>query len=441
MTLIALIAALSFPGEGPDRLVVHEWGTFTVLQDETGRALPGVNVNEESLPPFVHRLGWGLVPDTHRFTAVVGAQPYGLASKGIPRSFPAVVMRMETPIIYFHLPPGRKELTLDVEVKFRRGWISEWYPDAAVDAPGYKLKNRKIGRIGADTVGSVRWDNLTVRSARGDEKLPETDAHVWLAPRNVRSAIVTTAKGQTERYLFYRGVADLPAPVKVVRSKDGKTLSVKTRAPIAGAFLVDIRKDGLSWRSLNRLDVPTPAELGPGDEEGLSGLWVAMRRFMTGGGLYDDEADAMLNTWKASYFTSPGLRLFFVLPRTWTDGVLPLTISESADVERVMIGRVEIVTPAQRALLDQIAKGPASDRTWFTRAINKLPAAERNRIYRDFFAGRRSLGSLDLSIPADYRAYVDLGRFRDALVLDAARDGSRPALRQFARNYGLEYFH
>ena len=63
MTILTLFTALSFLGTGPDKLVVHEWGTFTVLQDETGRALPGVNVNEETLPGFVHRLDRGLVPD------------------------------------------------------------------------------------------------------------------------------------------------------------------------------------------------------------------------------------------------------------------------------------------------------------------------------------------------------------------------------------------
>src|SRR5438045_602792 len=59
-----------------------------------------------------------------------------------------------------------------------------------------------------------------------------------------------------------------------------------------------------------------------------------------------------------------GLRLFFAVPRPWTEYMLPLSISESADITRAMIGRIEIVTPAQRKLLATIAAGPTSDMKW-----------------------------------------------------------------------------
>ncbi len=39
-----------------DKLMVHEWGTFTSLQDEAGRQLGGINVDDEPLPTFVHDL-------------------------------------------------------------------------------------------------------------------------------------------------------------------------------------------------------------------------------------------------------------------------------------------------------------------------------------------------------------------------------------------------
>ena len=55
--LTILFAGPSDRALGADKpLVVHEWGTFTVLQNELGQPLPGINVNEEALPPFVHRL-------------------------------------------------------------------------------------------------------------------------------------------------------------------------------------------------------------------------------------------------------------------------------------------------------------------------------------------------------------------------------------------------
>jgi len=40
-----------------------------------------------------------------------------------------------------------------------------------------------------------------------------------------------------------------------------------------------------------------------------------MNAGLVGEGLNPDEADALLNTWDASYFRSHGMRLFFLVPR------------------------------------------------------------------------------------------------------------------------------
>jgi len=61
----------------------------------------------------------------------------------------------------------------------------------------------------------------------------------------------------------------------------------------------------------------------------------------------------MLSTWEASYFKSPGMRVFFQAPRDWIDRRLPITLSVPARVERVMIGRIDLVTPRSRALAGQ----------------------------------------------------------------------------------------
>ena len=41
-------------------------------------------------------------------------------------------------------------------------------------------------------------------------------------------------------------------------------------------------------------------------------------------------------------------------------------------------------------------------------------------------------------MPADYRAYLSLGRFRNALINDEVRNRPTEPLRQFVRNYELE---
>src|SRR5688500_14380653 len=53
--LLLPLVTLASPDDG--QLVVHEWGTFTSLQDEAGRSVGGVNIDDEPLPKFVHRLG------------------------------------------------------------------------------------------------------------------------------------------------------------------------------------------------------------------------------------------------------------------------------------------------------------------------------------------------------------------------------------------------
>jgi hypothetical protein len=114
-----------------------------------------------------------------------------------------------------------------------------------------------------------------------------------------------------------------------------------------------------------------------------------MTQALVADGLYPDEAEAMLNTWEGSYFKRPGLRLFYLVPRAWTDRVLPISISETAEIERVMIGRIEIVTPQQRELLAKLTTTAPPTQPWL------LP-----------------------------RAYVELGRFAHPLVL--AEQALRP---------------
>ena len=40
-------------GGAAERMTVHEWGTFTSVQNEDGEALPGINIDDEPVPSFV----------------------------------------------------------------------------------------------------------------------------------------------------------------------------------------------------------------------------------------------------------------------------------------------------------------------------------------------------------------------------------------------------
>ena len=147
-------------------------------------------------------------------------------------------------------------------------------------------------------------------------------------------------------------------------------------------------------------------------------------------GLFADEATVMLDTWQRAYFNSPGLRLFFVVPPAWTDAVLPLKLSQPAEITRVMMGRIELISPEQRSLLKKLATMTVSDPAW----IRKIPQSDN---LQKFYQGRSDFGDLGVTIPADYQTYLDLGRFRNALILAEQKARPTPALQLFIAVYGL----
>ena len=431
--------------EDVHKLVAHEWGTFTTLQDELGRELSGVNIDDEPVPKFVHNLSRHLLEPTF-----LTSRHWSRRMKGAPQNHPKVTMRLETPVIYFYRPVGTKEpVEVDVRVKFLGGWLTEFYPQADAKAPGLEHRFR-FGELKPSTVSTLAWEDLKV----GEEgSFPKTDEAVWTTPRKVAADPVTTRKGESERYLFYRGVAHQRSPLRVVESKEGSlevhanfgqvACSEETRVP--AMWLVDVREDGeVAFRELGAAAVTRDERrvltaVEPNFEESdyqpfnvfvlKKQMWIALTR----DGLYGDEALAMLETWNRAYFESPGRRLFYVVPREWTDHYLPLEIPQADRIERVMMGRIELIGATQRSLLAEIANGEAPDASW-VRKIPKSAAREK------FLAGRSAFGDLGVEIPAHYRKYLALGRFRNALIVEEERRRPTRALTAFINAYGLHQY-
>jgi hypothetical protein len=72
-----------------------------------------------------------------------------------------------------------------------------------------------------------------------------------------------------------------------------------------------------------------------------------LKRSLEQNGLTADEAEAMYETWKVSYFRTPGFKVFWILPRTLVDELLPIRISpQPKNLERVMVGRSEFLRPS-----------------------------------------------------------------------------------------------
>jgi len=157
-----------------DKLVAHEWGTFTSLQDENGREIPGINIDDETVPGFVHNLSPYVLQPTF-----LASPHWHRRMKGTPPGHPRVTMRLETPVIYFHLPDGMEEAEVDIRVDFVGGWLTEFFPKAKAKAPGLS-KGRVFGDLHPETIGTLDWQRLRV-GRKGT--FPKTHEHVWTAPR------------------------------------------------------------------------------------------------------------------------------------------------------------------------------------------------------------------------------------------------------------------
>jgi hypothetical protein len=446
------LVSIAASGSADERLRVHEWGTFTALQEGEGRALAGINIDDEPLPYFVHNLNPGIIVKPH----AAAEYHWQHQMKGAPQRHPYVTMRLETPVLYFYPPASEtKPFDVSVGVTIRGGWLTEFYPAAEADPPGSGGGRFKFDNLTPETLGRLAWPNVTLGTAAPG---PETDAHVWTTPRQVQAAQLTVPGKQGdehERFLFYRGVGNIDVPLRVSTNEANDTLSLHAQcgaalpagqtAVVPALWLVDIRRDGaLAFRTVPLLTLSADrqrvlatvrrsfpeADYSEGNRERLE---AQMHAALVAEGLFADEATAMLGTWQRAYFQSTGLRVFFLVPRLWTDFILPLTISRPADIERVMIGRVELVSPQQRLLLKKLSVTVVSDQQWLRQASQSPNAAA-------FFAGRSDFGDLGVAIPDDYRTYLDLGRFRNALVLAEELSRPTPQLRQFIKAYGLSAF-
>lgn len=348
---------------------MHEWGTITTRHAADGTPEGHLNRIDarEVLPAFVHRFE---PPQTQ--TPGPNNSRLPLAKSPVTPGRPDVTMRLETPVIYFHPPAGADAPPrVDAEVTFRGGILNEFYPagDASV-AVDFERINAKMqagvikawdgALLNQYVVGSLRWHGIALKQT---VPLPRTSSPIWLAPRNVSSAGVLAPSGEGERYLFYRGVAHLDALVQTELSPTALRLRAPRRLgwmrqpsmTITGLWLVDVRSDGsTAFREHAPLVVAkdaASAELASlplfatGDYSAprRAELRGSMKRALVAGGLFDDEAEAMLRTWNESYFQTPGLRVFYIVPSAWTEYHLALRLSVPAELTRVLVGRIDLL--------------------------------------------------------------------------------------------------
>jgi hypothetical protein len=326
--LLACYFAISSLSLGKDArpvyssLTAHEWGTFTSIAGSDGQALEWSPLTGSTdLPAFVEHF----------------RDPgYKLGLRG--------TVRMETPVLYFY---SSKEETVSVSVAFSKGVITEWYPHASHIEPVGNLYSESLRKAGAR--GGIAWDSVTV-APNGRPDFPREDrSNHYFAARMTSSTplrVMTAAGEQQEKFLFYRGVSTFSVPLSATLDAEGK-LRVKNRGvqEIPTTILFERRGEKVGYSISGALKgeaILDPPELTATiDDLGrdLEGILVAQ-------GLYQDEAHAMVETWRNSWFEE-GSRLLYIVPSALVNEVLPLSINPApAQTVRVFVGRLELVTPA-----------------------------------------------------------------------------------------------
>ena len=282
----------------PD-LTVREWGTFTAIVGKDGRAI-------EWSPLGLPRVTAS--PDLPQFVEHFDSVNFKLGLRG--------TIRMETPVLYFYSP---RDVTVSARVSFSKGLITEWYPHADRVLPGGAAADTILSRLPTD--GSIAWNHIVVSPNLAAEFPSEAQSNRYYAARETGSSPVrvqTSAGEQHEKFLFYRGVSAMKT--RAEKTSDGYRLT----GAITDATSVD-----------------PPMLNGSVDS-----LFGDLEEILVSEGLYRDEAHAMVETWKDSWFEE-GSRLIYIVPRSFVDNILPLTIDPApGQIVRVFVGRLEIVTPA-----------------------------------------------------------------------------------------------
>jgi hypothetical protein len=243
---------------------------------------------------------------------------------------------METPVIYFYTA---RPAVLSVGVSFPKGRITEWYPQAS-----------------SWSANRIEWKPIEVLPGEELEYPSGGEENHYYAARATDSAPLRIGK-EAEKLLFYRGVGNLEVPVRPKVTADGK-IQIRNASPhtVPAAMVFENRGGRVGFRAVR--DLRDAAQVDPPELAGdTSPLRGQLADELVRAGLYSREAQAMLDTWRDSWFEE-GLRVIYIVPRAAVEEALPLEIMPApAEVARVFVGRVEMLSPARAREIETAAAG------------------------------------------------------------------------------------
>ncbi|HEV3334359.1 MAG TPA: hypothetical protein VG096_25405 [Bryobacteraceae bacterium] len=400
ISLAVILTAATIPSSQPGGLTIHEWGTFTSVAGEDGSAITwNVLGCKSDLPRFVKDFGY----------------------RGLKLGVSGTV-RMETPVLYFYSP---REVEAHVKVTFPQGLLTEWYPQAEYEvhqkgvedgstpalAPGEKRDwtpaprnvagcmrcHNQLNGVETQTqnlTGTLEWSRILVQPGTSPSLPVESEPSRYYAARQTDAAPISVA-GQQEKFLFYRGVGAFPIPLSARISGEGQVVvENQGQPPVPVVIRFENREGKIGFRNAGALR--DTATIGtPELNDSFPALRQVLETALIGQGLFPKEAQAMVETWRDSWFEE-GSRLIYIVPAPAIDAILPLQV-EPAPVRtvRVFVGRVELITAETKQSVESaLARSdwPAVDRynrfldPIFKRiyAANAFKASESQQLFRNY---------------------------------------------------------
>lgn len=365
------------------KLIVHEWGTFTSFSGSDGVKLEFRPLVDNDLPSFVL--------DRSRQSGLMN--PFRKLSL-------SVLQRMETPVIYFYTD---REREVRVRVRFPKGLLTEFFPPVESQEPSFQWRKPepvansaldwgRIWLIPTDKLKTqIAVPELASRIDRSVQQslMPNADGNNhYLYARETDSAMVyvrrmpdkkrplVPAGDFFEKFLFYRGVGNFQLPLTLNALGDDRFELTNTGPDeIRSLFLVTVEGKRLRFSKYDRIQAAGELTLHQSTETtNVDELAEELVEALIAENLYEKEARAMVKTWRTSWFGEEGTRLFYLLPGRLTNELLPLEIQPRPDkVVRVLVGRMEIMTPEDEDHITQLVRDAAAARK--RKLANRQPTA------------------------------------------------------------------
>ncbi len=368
-------------GEVEGKFVVHEWGTFTTFSGSDGAFLdfrPLAQAHSD-LPSYVF--------DRCSYSTVGRFLKARLRGR----------VRMETPVVYFYTDRIR---SVDVSVNFPQGLLTEFYPPTRSISPPL---NETLALGDGEPIGksSLDWGTIdlipkeafvpSMKDAEVQSRIAERLMHSVLPhgpnekhyaqARATDSALVHMTgvnipighqrKNYFEKFLFYRGVGSFELPVEVTFQGDTPVFANHGVRPINSVILIESREGKVKATKIAQVAAGGEQPFAVTETMNLDQLADLVKKSLLAEGLYEKEASSMVNTWKDSWFAEEGRRVLYMVPGEVTEQLLPLNITPAPKERlRVLVGRMEIMSPSDENTLAQHVRDSIALREAFTKKHN-----------------------------------------------------------------------